>query len=156
MPDVPVIAVDDPGAPDVAALLRQHLDFAHSHSPREDVHALDSEALIDPDVTFFSARLDGELLAIGALRQLDATHGEVKSMHTSAAARGRGLGRAMLDHLIQVARERGWCRLSLETGTMVAFAPARALYASAGFGPCEPFAGYHVSPNSVCLTLPLD
>jgi len=155
VPDL-VIAEDDPGAPDVRELLARHLEFAHLNSPPEDVHALDSEALSrDDDLTFFSARLDGELAGVGALRRLDAAHAEIKSMHTSASARGRGVGRALLAHLLQVASDRGFAQVSLETGTMGAFAPARALYASAGFAACPPFADYHVSPNSVCMTLRL-
>lgn len=148
-----MIAVDDPRAEDIRQLLQRHLDFAHAHSPREDVHALDTDALVEPSVTFFSARRDGELLAVGALRLIDAEHGEVKSMHTAEAARGQGLARAMLEHLIAEARSRGVRRLSLETGSMEAFAPARNLYASAGFTVCEPFGGYHYSPNSTCMTL---
>ena len=156
MPNL-VIARDDPAAPDVQELLRRHLAFAHEHSPPEDVYALDSETLaLDIGVKFFSARLQGELLGVGALRRLDASHAEIKSMHTSAAARGRGVGRAMLEHLLAVARDAGYQRVSLETGTMAAFAPARALYASAGFTPCPPFGDYRVSPNSVCMTLPLN
>ena len=152
MPDL-IIAPDDPAAPDVHGLLSQHLQFAHEHSPPEDVHALDSAGLRHEDVTFFSARLDGTLLGVGALRQLDAGHAELKSMHTLASARGRGVGRAMVEHLLAVARERGCRRVSLETGTMAAFAPARALYASVGFVPCPPFASYRTTPNSMCMTL---
>jgi putative acetyltransferase len=151
-----VIAEDDPGVRDVCELLARHLEFAHLHSPPEDVHAMDSEALSrDDDVTFFSARLDGELAGVGALRRLDAAHAEIKSMHTSAPARGQGIARALLAHLLQVARERGFEQVSLETGTMAAFAPARALYASAGFAACRPFADYRAGPNSVCMTLRL-
>ena len=149
------IAVDDPGALDVRALLATHLTFSHQHSPPEDVHALDVDRLRDPAVTFFSYREGGRLLAVGALRRLDDEHAEVKSMHTASEARGRGIGRAVLAHLIAEARARGHRRLSLETGTMAAFAPARALYASAGFVPCEPFGSYFHSPNSTCMTLVL-
>ena len=155
VPDL-TIAPDDPVAPDVRALLSRHLQFAHEHSPPEDVHALDSEGLRSDDVTFFSARIDGVVVGVGALRQLNPEHAELKSMHTSASARGRGVGRAMLEHLLTVARERGCRRVSLETGTMAAFAPARSLYASAGFVPCPPFAAYRTTPNSVCMTLMLD
>ena len=151
-----VISEDDPEAPDVRELLTRHLNFAHENSPPEDVHALDSAGLRQPDVTFFSARLDGAVVGVGALRQLDRSHAELKSMHTSASARGRGVGRTMLEHLLRVARERGCSRVSLETGTMDAFAPARALYASVGFLPCPPFAAYRTTPNSVCMTLLLD
>jgi putative acetyltransferase len=150
-----LIAPDDPDAPDVRRLLAAHLQFAHEHSPPEDVYALDSDSLRAPDITFFSARMDGELLAVGALRQLDPTHAEVKSMHTAAAARGRGVARAVLAHLLECARSRGCTRVSLETGTMESFSPARALYASAGFVACPPFADYRPSPNSVCMTLEL-
>jgi putative acetyltransferase len=149
------VSIDDPRAPDVRELLGRHLAFADLHSPPEDVHALDIEGLLDPAVTFFSYRSDGELLGVGALKQLDAQHAEVKSMHTTPAARGAGVGRAMLEHLMRVARDRGIQRLSLETGSMEAFAPARSLYARAGFIECEPFGDYVPSPYSTFMTLPL-
>jgi putative acetyltransferase len=133
-----------------------HHAFAKRHSPPEDVHALDLAGLLAENVSFFSIREDGELLGVGALKQLDELHAELKSMHTAEAARGRGVGRAMVDHLVGIARSRGCHRVSLETGSMEAFAPARALYASAGFETCEPFAGYRPSPNSVCMTLELN
>jgi len=150
------ISIDDPRAEDVRGLLERHLDFAHLHSPPKDVHALDVDGLVDPAVTFFSFRHEGELLGVGALKQLDDGHAEVKSMHTAEAARGRGIGRAIVEHLIAVARDRGFDRVSLETGSMAAFSPAQSLYASAGFEPCEPFGDYGPSPNSVCMTLPLN
>ncbi len=105
--------MDDPRADDVRKLLQRHLAFARANTPPEGVHALDMDGLLDPAVTFFSFRRDGELLGVGALKQLDRHHGELKSMHTAQAARGRGIGRAMLDHLIGVARERGCLRVSL-------------------------------------------
>jgi putative acetyltransferase len=160
----PVIAPDDPMADDVRALLTQHLNFAHSNGPPESVHALDVSGLLDDSVSFYSLRDGGELLAVGALRMLDgehaghpgnAGHAEIKSMHTAQAARGRGLGRAMLRHLLGVARERGVRRVSLETGTVPAFAPARALYASAGFRPCGPFGDYKPMETSTFMTLEL-
>jgi putative acetyltransferase len=147
------IAIDDPRAPDVRQLLATHLAFAHSPTPPEDRHALDVDGLCQPTVKFFSFRRDGVLLAVGALQRLDPDHAEVKSMHTVAAARGQGIGRRMLEHLIAVAREAGCKRVSLETGSMVEFAPARALYASAGFALCEPFGRYRASPNSTYMTL---
>jgi putative acetyltransferase len=150
------ISIDDPRATDVRQLLERHLAFANSHSPPEDVHALDVDALLDPAVTLFSFRLNGELLAVGALKQLDRQHAELKSMHTAQAARGRGIGRVMVDHLIGVARGCGFRRVSLETGSMPAFAPARSLYANAGFRPCEPFGDYSPSRNSTFMTLSLD
>ncbi len=150
-----VIAIDDPGAPDVTALLAIHLAFTSSTSPPEDTHALDLAGLRAPSITFCSARRDGALLAIGALKHLDDRHAELKSMHTAAAARGRGIGRAMVDHLVTVAAARRYEVVSLETGSMDAFAPARALYASAGFVPCGPFGSYRPSSNSSFMTRPL-
>jgi putative acetyltransferase len=119
------------------------------------VHALDIAALLDPRITFYSARHDGRLVGVGALKELDARHGEVKSMHTAEAARGQGVGRAIVDHMLDVARQRGYRRVSLETGTGLAFAPASSLYTGIGFTPCEPFDGYTSNPHSVCMTLAL-
>jgi putative acetyltransferase len=150
-----VIAKDDPRTPDVRQLLGRHLAFAHGNTPPEHVHALNIDGLLDPSVAFFGYRAGCELLAVGALKQLDQRHAELKSMHTAQAARGRGIGRAMLEHLIGVARDRGCDRVSLETGTMAAFAPARALYASAGFAPCGPFGSYAASPSNTFMTLVL-
>jgi putative acetyltransferase len=151
-----VIAEDSPAAADVRALLARHLEFTTATSPPEDMHALDADRLLDPAVTFFSFRRDGEVLGVGALKRLGGQHAELKSMHTVAAARGRGIGRAMVEHLIGVAREQGYRRLSLETGSMAEFAPARALYARAGFEPCAPFGDYAPSPNSTFMTMALD
>jgi putative acetyltransferase len=147
------IAIDDPRADDVHALLGRHLAFAHEHTPPAGVHALGLDGLLDPAVTLFSARRRRQLLAIGALKELDETHAELKSMHTAEAARRQGIGRAMVDHLLALARERGYRRVSLETGTVDAFAPARSLYASAGFTPCGPFGDYRLSPTNTFMTL---
>jgi putative acetyltransferase len=150
------ISIDDPTADDVRELLAHHLAFTNSQSPPEDVHTLDVDGLRDPAVTVFGFRSNGELLGVGALKQLDERHAEVKSMHTARAARGRGVGRAIVEHLIRVARDRGIERLSLETGSMAGFAPARALYAGAGFVPCGPFGNYRPSPHSTFMTLTLN
>jgi len=150
------IMADDPRAADVRALLRRHLEFAYATTPAEHVHALDLDGLLDPVVTFYGYRRYGRLLAVGALRDLDRQHGELKSMHTAAEVRGQGIGRAMLAHLIGVARDRGLRRLSLETGSMPAFAPARALYARAGFTVCGPFGNYPPSVTSTFMTLVLE
>ena len=146
----------DPGSPAAVALVERHLAFARAHSPPEDVHALEVAGLEDRDVTFFGIRDGDDLVCMGALQQLDEGHGEIKSMHTAERARGRGVARAMLDHLLAVARVRGYRRVSLETGTMAAFAPARSLYARAGFVVCEPFADYRASVSSVHMTLELE
>jgi len=151
-----VIAVDDPRADDVRAVLERHLTFAYDETPAEAVHALDIEALVAPDITFFSCRDEGEqVLGVGALKQLDTGHAEVKSMHTVAEARGQGVGRAMLEHLLAEARRRGCDRVSLETGTGSAFAAAHALYASAGFVSCEPFGDYRTTPHNTFMTMEL-
>src|SRR5581483_2438954 len=110
------ISVDDPRAPDVRCLLTMHVTFARGQTVPEDAHALDVDGLCGPAVTFFSLRRDGKLLAVGALQRLDSEHAEVKSMHTVEAARRQGVGRRMLEHLIEEAREAGYRRLSLETG----------------------------------------
>jgi putative acetyltransferase len=149
------ISADDPRAPDVRALLERHLAFAHEHTPLEASYALDLTGLLDPAITLYSYREQGALLAVGALKRLDRLHAELKSMHTAEAARGRGIGRAMLDHLLGGARHDGFCRVSLETGTTAVFAPARSLYASAGFLPCGPFGDYQPSPHNTFLTLEL-
>ncbi len=150
-----LIEVDDPRADDVRELLRRHLEWARSITPPEGVFAMEADELADPSVTFFSYRAQGELLAVGALKQLDDEHAELKSMHTVQAARGRGIGRAMLDHLIAVARERGLTRVSLETGNMAEFSPARSLYSKAGFVSCGPFGGYQANDTSAFMTLDL-
>jgi putative acetyltransferase len=150
------IAADDPRKPDVRALPERHLEFARAQTPPEHSFALDLAGLLDPAITVFSFRAHGSLLGIGAIKRLSQDHAEIKSMHTSEAARGRGIGRALLTHLLEVARTRGFRRVSLETGTTAAFAPARALYQSAGFIPCGPFAGYQPSEDNLFMTLELD
>jgi putative acetyltransferase len=149
------IAEDDPHRDDVRALLAHHLDFARSCSPPEFVFALDLDGLSQPAVTFCSARRDGELVGVGALKELDAHHGELKSMHTSAAARRQGVGDSLLSHLVDLARRRGYRRVSLETGAQHEFGPARALYTGAGFAVCGPFGDYPDSSHSVFMTLRL-
>jgi putative acetyltransferase len=150
------IAVDDPREPDVRALLDRHLEFALAQTPSEHSFALDADGLLEPAITVFSFRARGSLLGIGAIKRLGPHHAEIKSMHTAEAARGRGIGRAMLTHLLEAARTRGFRRVSLETGTTPAFAPARALYESTGFIVCGPFAGYQPSEHNLFMTLELD
>src|SRR5205823_2620624 len=124
------IRADDLRGPDVIGLLQAHLEYCRASSPPESVHALDLDGLRARNVTFWSIWDRHQLLGCGALKELDPRHGEVKSMHTRAAARGRGVAAAMVRHIIGEARSRGYRRLSLETGSNDAFAPARALYAS--------------------------
>jgi putative acetyltransferase len=150
-----VISTDDPRSKDVRELLERHLTFSREVTPASHVHALDVEALLDPSVTFYSVRRGGALLGVGALRRIDPSHAEIKSMHTSREARGQGVGRAMVEHLLRVATQSGYDRVSLETGTMDAFTPARTLYAKVGFKPCAPFGQYTANPYSICMTLNL-
>ena len=147
------IARDDPFRPEVLALLNEHLTNMHALGPPESVHALDASGLKHPDVTFWTVWEDGVLLGCGALKELDPTHGEVKSMRTPAHLRRRGAGRAVLEHILAEARSRGYRRLSLETGSMEAFKPAQLLYASVGFVFCGPFGPYKEDPYSTFMTL---
>ncbi len=149
------IELDDLSRPQIHALLSEHLRNMYAVSPPESVHALDLDRLRSPEITFWTA-WDGTLLiGCGALKELDSLHGEIKSMRTPEALRRRGAGRAILNHIIAVARTRGYQRLSLETGSMAAFRPAQKLYESAGFSFCGPFGEYREDPNSAFMTLRL-
>ena len=149
------IRIDDLNGSEIRALLQEHLANMRQISPPESIHALPIEGLRKPEVTFWSAWENGELLGCGALKELDAQHGEIKSMRTSARHRRKGVARAILDYIIGEAERRGYDRLSLETGSMDAFDPARQLYARAGFTFCGPFADYTEDPNSVFMTMEL-
>ena len=150
------IRVDDLAGAQIRALLAEHLHQMHQISPPESVHALDLDALLRPEITFWTAWSGGELLGCGALKELSRVHGEIKSMRTASAHRREGVARAMLQHIIAEARSRSYARLSLETGSMQAFEPARRLYESFGFAYCSPFADYTEDPNSVFLTRSLE
>jgi putative acetyltransferase len=149
------IRIDDLRGPEIADLLRAHLAFCRATSPPESTHALDLDGLRVPAVTFWSAWDGPDLIGCGALKQIDPAHGEIKSMHTAAKQRGRGVGLAILKHIVAEARARGYRRLSLETGSMAAFAPARGLYTGFGFTECAPFDAYKLDPNSVFMALDL-
>ncbi len=149
------IEIDDPARNDVHALLEEHLRNMHELSPPESVHALDVSRLKSPDITFWSVREEGLLLGCGALKAIDTEHGEIKSMRTPAAKRRHGAGRAILNHILVEAHQRGYKRLSLETGSAEAFQAAHALYQSVGFLPCGPFGDYQLDPHSVFMTLEL-
>ncbi|MCK6425798.1 MAG: GNAT family N-acetyltransferase [Burkholderiaceae bacterium] len=146
------IRVDDLTHPAVQALLREHLAGMHAQSPPESVHALGLDRLRAPDITFWAVWEDENLLGCGALRQLDDRHGELKSMRTAQAHLRRGVGSALLTHILDEARRRGLTRLSLETGSTPGFDPARRLYARFGFTECGPFADYAEDPFSVFMT----
>tara|TARA_R110002073_G_scaffold243317_1_gene405532 strand:- start:374 stop:850 length:477 start_codon:yes stop_codon:yes gene_type:complete len=146
------IRVDDLTGSAIAELLQRHLASAIENSPQGAVHALDLGGLRRPDITFWSAWQGDSLAGCAALRELTATHGEVKSMRTATAHLRQGVAAQLLEHLIAVARERGYRMLSLETGNTDGFAAARALYTRFGFTPCPPFGNYVDDGFSICMT----
>ena len=142
--------LDDPR---VVALLETHLRRARAETAPGSAHALDLSGLRAAGVTFWSAWAGDAAAGVGALKALSAEEGEVKSMHVAESLRGRGVGRALLRHIVSAARARGMTRLSLETGSWPYFAPARAMYARAGFVSCGPFGEYREDANSVFMTM---
>jgi putative acetyltransferase len=146
------IRIDDLTGPQIAALLAEHLECMAQVSPPGSCHALDLERLRQPGITFWSVWDEQKLAGCGALKEIDATHGEVKSMRTATAHLRQGVARIVLQHIIAEARRRGYRRLSLETGSMPYFEPARSLYRKAGFQECAAFAGYQPDPNCVFFT----
>ncbi len=146
------IKIDDLKGSEIYELLQEHLRSMFLHSPPESVHALDIEALREPGITFWTVWENGELLGCGALKELDSQHAEIKSMRTSSPHLRKGVAKNLLHHILEEAKRRGYSRLSLETGSMEAFEPARKLYANFGFTYCEPFADYIEDPNSVFMT----
>jgi putative acetyltransferase len=146
------IKIDDLKGSEIHELLREHLRNMALHSPPESVHALDIEALRKPDITFWTVWENGELLGCGALKELDSQHAEIKSMRTSSSHLRKGVAKNLLNHILTEAKRRGYSRLSLETGSMEAFEPARKLYADSGFTYCGPFADYVEDPYSVFMT----
>jgi putative acetyltransferase len=149
------IEVDDLSRPEVHALLEEHLANMYELTPQEQVFALDLNKLRADDITVWTVWEEEELVGCGALKELTPSHGEIKSMRTPAAARGRGAGRAVLEHIIAVAQQRGYTRLSLETGTHPAFEPAHNLYRRRGFVMSGPFAGYQANDHSAFMELRL-
>jgi putative acetyltransferase len=149
------IEIDDVSRPQVLALLEEHLRNMYELSPPDTVFAFDANKLRGPGIVFWTAWKDDVLLGCAALKELSPTQGEVKSMRTPAYLRGHGAGRALLDHLLQVARERGYRELFLETGRHPAFTPAHTLYRSVGFRECGPFGDYKENGHSVFMSLHL-
>ena len=146
------IRLDDLNGSEIAELLREHLANMAENSPPESVHALNLEQLRKPDITFWSAWSDDALLGCGALKELDSEHGEIKSMRTVSTHRRKGVAARLLEHILEEARRRSYKRVSLETGSMGAFAPAHHLYTKFGFIECGPFADYVEDPNSIFMT----
>ena len=137
---------------ELAQVLQAHWLFCTSSTPIEHVYALDASKLFSPDITVFGARINGELVAVGAMRKLNVDHAELKSMHTLAKSRGLGVGKAIVAHIEDFARSSGIERISLETGTSQAFKPARELYESLGYKSCEAFGDYVLSEDNMCMT----
>ena len=146
------IRVDDLNGPEIAQLLHEHLQSMALHSPPESVHALDLQALRKPDITFWSAWQDDALAGCGALKELDPLHGEIKSVRTATSHLRKGIAAQLLAHIIKEAERRLYRRLSLETGSMAAFAPAHTLYAHFGFQQCGPFGTNIEDPYSIFMT----
>jgi putative acetyltransferase len=146
------IRKDDLRGPEIAVLLEEHLRDMNAVSPPESKHALDLDGLRKPEITFWSVWDGPNLVGCGALKQLSGDHGEIKSLRTSAAQRGRGVGALMLGHIIEEACRRKYQRLSLETGAMEFFRPAHRLYLRFGFESCGPFGSYREDPNSLFFT----
>jgi putative acetyltransferase len=144
--------VDDLSGAATQALVARHLQGMYETSPPESVHAFDLSKLKQPGVTFWSAWVGDEIVGMGALKRMDAQRGEIKSMRVSDAWLGKGVGRAMLDHIVLEAQRMGLTSLWLETGSADAFAPALKLYETAGFTRCGPFDGYVEDPFSVFMT----
>ncbi|WP_339239815.1 GNAT family N-acetyltransferase [Paenibacillus sp. FSL R5-0517] len=146
------IKVDDLSGVQVKALIAEHLQGMAADSPPESIHALNLDGLKKPEITFWCAWEADELLGCGAIKELDPEHAELKSMRTASAHLRKGVARKILAHIMEVATERGYKRISLETGSMDSFIPARKLYEDFGFEYCEPFADYILDPNSAFMT----
>jgi putative acetyltransferase len=146
------IKIDDLSGSAIAELLQEHLQSMSAISPPESMHALDINALRQPDITFWSVWDGDELAGCGALKELDTQHAEIKSMRTASAHLRKGVASMLLEHMVEEAKRRNYRRLSLETGSMESFEPAHKLYAKFGFRYCEPFGTYVEDPNSVFMT----
>jgi putative acetyltransferase len=147
-----VITTEKSLTDELALVLQAHWLFCTSSTPIEHVYALDASKLFSPDITVFGARIDGELVGVGAMRKLDLLHGELKSMHTLAEFRGSGIGKAMVAQIEDFARSSGIERMSLETGTNEAFKAARELYKYLGYNSCDAFGDYVLSEDNMCMT----
>ena len=146
------IKIDNLSSSEIAEFLEEHIREMKSVSPPESKHALDLAGLRKPEITFWTVWDDGSLIGCGAMKELDATHAEIKSMRTTASYRGKGVASMLLQHILNEAKLRGYRRISLETGSMPFFEPARNLYAKYGFKNCVPFSTYKEDPNSVFMT----
>lgn len=146
------IRVEESPSDELVQVLHAHWLFCTASTPIEHVYALEPSKLFAPDITVFGARVNGELVGVGALRMLEPHHAELKSMHTLAKSRGKGIGKAIVAHIEEFAKANGVKRISLETGTKEPFRPARDLYKSLGYEECEAFGEYVLSEDNTCMT----
>jgi putative acetyltransferase len=146
------IRTDALSNPHIIKLLQAHHNDMLKHSPIESIHALDVTKLTQPDITFYSLWIDNNLAGVGALKALNTTHGEIKSMRTSSNYLRQGIPAKLLTHITKQATLRGYKTISLETGTAEAFLPAQKLYSQFGFKECEPFADYELDPYSLFMS----
>ena len=149
------IVVDDLSGPAIAAFLAEHVEEMRSITPLESKHALDLDGLRTPEITFWTVLDEDAVVGCGAVKRLDASHAELKSMRTARARKRSGIGSMLLEHILDEATRMGFARISLETGSAEFFQPARTLYQKYGFAYCEPFADYKLDPHSVFMTRPL-
>lgn len=149
------IKVDDLTNSAVIQLLGEHLKSMNQQSPPESKHALDLEGLKKPEITFWSAWENNELLGFGALHEIDPRHGEIKSLKTSSSHLKKGVAFKIVHYIIEEAKRRGYKRVSLETGPVESFGPAINLYKKIGFEFCEPFGNYKKSDFNFFMTLSL-
>ena len=146
------IKIDDLKGEEIKSLLKEHLKDMHLHSPEESCHALDLNALKAPNITFWTAWVEGDLAGCGALKELNKYHGEIKSMRTSRSCLRQGVAEKLLSHILTEAKIRSYSQMSLETGSMDVFIPALTLYNRFGFNDCAPFDNYKEDPNSIFMT----
>jgi putative acetyltransferase len=149
------IKIDDLSGSEIAEFLEEHIKEMKSVSPPESKHALDLEGLRKPEIKFWTVWENSRLIGCGAMKELDANHAEIKSMRTAISFRGEGVASMLLQHILNEAKLRGYRRISLETGSMPFFEPARKLYVKYGFKNCAPFSTYREDPNSVFMTIKL-
>jgi putative acetyltransferase len=149
------IKIDDLSGSEIAEFLEEHIKEMKSVSPPESKHALDLEGLRKPEITFWTVWENSHLIGCGAIKELDADHAEIKSMRTAISFRGKGVASMLLQHILSEAKLQGYRRMSLETGSMPFFEPARKLYVKHGFEDCAPFSTYREDPNSVFMTVRL-
>ena len=150
-----IIRLDDLRGPQIASFLDEHIRDMKAVSPPGSKHALDLEGLRRPEISFWTVWDESQIAGCGALKELSADHGELKSMRTAKPYRRHGIASMLMSHITEVSKHKGYRRLSLETGSMAFFEPARRFYAKFGFTPCGTFADYKLDPNSIFMSRPI-